>query len=775
MGTAPTFLALVLVAMASAGAPYLASGKCSSLVLNHAPAPKTVGAVYPVSVSSIQIGGAGAVGSVRNNTVLFTTGLLGGSIMSVGAGGALNYLTSGPQSTVTTFPASAIDADLSNGGGGIYLGGGVRTSQDTKAVYFSAGSSVYRLDESQVVTLLAGAYGKTGYSGDGGDARLAVTSGWLGFALAEELNAFFITDIWNQIVRKVDMGTGIITHFAGVLNGSLPTELRTATPGDGSLALDAVFAYPWHADYFKNALYVLDSGLYNVRRIDLATNRVKFVVGYSNAIPANAISPLMDIASSGVLATSILVEARYITMRPNGAMLLAGDESHTIREVSPTGIIRTLVGEPGVCAFRGDGGPARAAHVCSPWGVSAMEDGSLVIGDRGNNAIRYVDAASGVISTIAGGQSINAAQTLSAAVNNSGTAVAVMSNGDLMVTECGPNAKNFCFLNFARGTLTIFAGPPANISAAGYSGDGGPALGASFNPGGGGGMNFAIDSRNDDILFCDSWNHVIRRISNGIVTRVAGVPGKAGYRPSDEGAPALEAWLSRPSAVLMMPDTRDLLFIDAYNNCIRRIGSISGLITTFAGLCGSNQNPDNGCNFSPDGTPALGAILQTSGSAGSYSASSLSLTANGSVIFVDQLNMVRAIDRNGLLRTLVGVSCAAIAAGQTLQPLANNTPALAVSMPLIQQALVYTDGSVMFSGDSHAIWVVRDGMLVIVAGVPFQASCTADGSLLNRPSLLLQGRNGEIFVNELACASTRVFPLGASTICPPGYYCVSRI
>jgi len=49
----------------------------------------------------------------------------------------------------------------------------------------------------------------------------------------------------------------------------------------------------------------------------------------------------------------------------------------------------------------GDGGPALAAQFSSPHGLAVAADGSLLVSDRGNNRVRRIDPATGVITAFA--------------------------------------------------------------------------------------------------------------------------------------------------------------------------------------------------------------------------------------------------------------------------------------------------------------------------------------------------------------------------------------
>ncbi|MDP9068427.1 MAG: hypothetical protein M3N53_08820 [Actinomycetota bacterium] len=85
---------------------------------------------------------------------------------------------------------------------------------------------------------------------------------------------------------------------------------------------------------------------------------------------------------------------------PDGSIYIADRVNDRIRKVAPDGTITTVAGN-GTKGFGGDGGPAIAARLSSPYDVVVSEDGSIYVADTGNNRIRRI-APSGDISTFAG-------------------------------------------------------------------------------------------------------------------------------------------------------------------------------------------------------------------------------------------------------------------------------------------------------------------------------------------------------------------------------------
>src|SRR5436853_432637 len=88
-----------------------------------------------------------------------------------------------------------------------------------------------------------------------------------------------------------------------------------------------------------------------------------------------------------------------VAVDSSGNLYIADLGNERIRKIAAaTGIISTVAGN-GVLGFAGDGGAATNASLNSPASVAQDASGNLYIAEYVNNRIRKVDAATGIIRT----------------------------------------------------------------------------------------------------------------------------------------------------------------------------------------------------------------------------------------------------------------------------------------------------------------------------------------------------------------------------------------
>ena len=160
-----------------------------------------------------------------------------------------------------------------------------------------------------------------------------------------------------------------------------------------------------------------------------------------------------------------------------GNLYIADPANNRVRKVAlATGIISTVAGN-GTAGYAGDNGSATSAELQSPVGVALDINGNLYIADEGNNVVRIVNA-SGTIATVAGNNTTGYSGDNGPAIHASlydPTGIAVDSAGNLYIADAGNNRVRE--VAAATGIITTIAG----TGTTGYSGDHGPAASASLN------------------------------------------------------------------------------------------------------------------------------------------------------------------------------------------------------------------------------------------------------------------------------------------------------
>lgn len=207
-----------------------------------------------------------------------------------------------------------------------------------------------------------------------------------------------------------------------------------------------------------------------------------------------------------------------------------------------------------------------------------------------------------------------------AAELNAPQGIAIGPDGTLYIAD----TANQRIRAISAGQITTLAG----TGTSGFSGDGGAPSAAAFRSP----TALAVDPAGA-LLICDTGNHRIRRVANGVVTTVAG-NGIQGF--SGDGGPAPAAELDTPLGIVSFA-AGGLYVADAQNNRIRSVG-LDGIIHTLAGTGVSS--------FSGDGGPATQAKLALP--------NGLVLTSTG-LLFADASNQrLRLIDNSGRIVTVAG-------------------------------------------------------------------------------------------------------------------------
>ncbi len=237
-----------------------------------------------------------------------------------------------------------------------------------------------------LISTIAG-NGEKGYSGDGGPATAAALNEPYGVVVDRAGNVY-TADRLNRRVRRVDAATGVITTLAGTG--------EAAYSGDGGPAAQAGLAEPngLAFDAGERRLYIADVADHRVRAVDLAAGTIATFAGTGRGEHSGDGGPAREAGVFGARAVKIAADGTVYVLERQGSSLRAVDPH--------SGIIRTVAGT-GARGYSGDGGPALAAVFDAPKEMAIDRDGSLLIVDTENHAVRHIDRASGIVTLFAGG------------------------------------------------------------------------------------------------------------------------------------------------------------------------------------------------------------------------------------------------------------------------------------------------------------------------------------------------------------------------------------
>jgi sugar lactone lactonase YvrE len=243
---------------------------------------------------------------------------------------------------------------------------------------------IRRLDlKSNRVTTVAGS-GEKGYRGDGGPAIRAALNmpHEIQFDKAGNL---YIAERDNHVVRKVEATTGVISTVAG-------TGVE-GFGGDGGPGVKAQLRQP-HSILFDRdgTLLICDIGNQRIRRLHLDTGFIETYAGTGQAADTSDGAPVTGTPLRGPRTMALAPNGDlYLALREGNAILRIGARTQTLHRLAGTG-------EQG---YAGDGAPAVNAKLGGPKGL-AYAPGELFVADTENHAVRRIDLATGVITTVLG-------------------------------------------------------------------------------------------------------------------------------------------------------------------------------------------------------------------------------------------------------------------------------------------------------------------------------------------------------------------------------------
>lgn len=289
---------------------------------------------------------------------------------------------------------------------------------------------------------------------------------------------------------------------------------------------------------------------------------------------------------NGPASNACLNAFEFLCLDNTGDIYIADGLNSRIRKIDKTtGIITTVAGD-GTRNYNGDNIPATDAELYVPEGVCVDSVGNIYIADVGNNRIRKITISTGLITTVAGsgpsassfgGYSGDGAPATDAQLSDP-VGLAIDKWGNLYIGDYGNDVVRR--VDAATGIITTCAGKYSTSTysgaALGYSGDGGQATNATLS---GPVSVFCDDSGN--VFISDQFDNTVHKVDimTGVITTVAGngLPGNTG----DNGL-ATRAKLHEPGGIFI-DKLNNLYIADWQNGIVRKVDGRTNIITTVAG------------------------------------------------------------------------------------------------------------------------------------------------------------------------------------------------
>ena len=571
----------------------------------------------------------------------------------------------------------------------------------------------------------------------------------------------YVADSENHTVRKITTA-GVVTTLAGLAGNpgaadGTGTAARFNTPR--GVAVDSL-----------GNVYVADSGNQTIRKISAAG----VVTTFAGSAGISGSTDALGSAARFKSPFGLAVDAA-------GNVYVADELNHTIRKVTPVGLVTTLAGSAGnTGSADGLGG---AARFFTPAAVAVDSAGNVFVADTINCTIRKI-TASGFVTTFAGLAMYGGAAdgTGSAARFSYPAGVAVDGLGNVYV---GDTRNQTIRKVTASGVVTTQAGAAGLIGGAD-----GNAAAARFNTPSG----LALDATGH-IFIADNQNHTIRALTTatGNVTTFAGSATSSG----DSDGPGSSARFKSPQSVAV-DGSGNVYVADSDNYTIRKI-TPAGVVTTFAGLSGNPGFTDgtgssarllwphgvavdgSGNVYVADmgyqiirkitpaavvttfaGTPGIPGSTDGTGSAARFTnPRGVAADVAGNVYVADTQNLtIRKITPSGVVTTLAGLAGSFGAADGTGSAARFAFP-LGVATDAVGNVYVADTGN-------HTIRKISSGGVVTtlagVAGVSGFADGTGGAARFDQPSGLAADAAGNLYVTDSGNATIRkVTPAGVVT------------
>ena len=424
------------------------------------------------------------------------------------------------------------------------------------------------------------------------------------------------------------------------------------------------------------------------------------IAAYAAPYTARVIAGSDWIGDNGPSRDSLLFQAEGLATDRDGNLYISDAQSHRVRQITPAGIIRTIVGT-GVGGFSGDGGPASTAQLSSPYGLAVDMAGNIFIADLGNRRIRRV-GLDGTISTVSGETSFRAPRN-----------VAVDTVGNLYVSDFDSGSVYRISPSGAVSVVALLKYP----------------------------AGLALD-RSGTLYIGETGTHLVRKLENGVIRTVTTVPTPTGLAFDSQGtlhvADASGAGIFRipvtGTAAPLAIAARDVVFAPSSGALYSTDGKLVRSITASGNVVIAGRgNPAHG-----DYGPATEARLNNP--------IGLALDAVGNLYIADRdNNRIRRVDAQGMITTYAGTGLAGNA----------GDGGLAVAALLDQPAAISFDGAgnlyIADQGNGRIRMVNPSGIIFAATSMPIPEEVllpSLDTDVQLQPTSIIAGKNGVLYAAD---------------------------
>ena len=395
-----------------------------------------------------------------------------------------------------------------------------------------------------VVSTLAGTPGSMGSAdGIGAIGRFNLPRG----VSTDSVGNVYVVDTENHTLRKITP-VGEVSTLAGMVG------IYGSADGTGAAAS---FNNPsgLTTDSADN-IYVADTGNNTLRKITTASAVSTFVgmAGVSGS-------------ANGIGAAASFYNPTGVTTDSAGNIYVADINNHTLRKITPDGVVSTLAGAAGISGSTDNS--VVAARFNLPYGMATDSAGNIYVTEIGNDTIRKI-TPEGVVSTLAGTAGISGSSDgIGAAASfYNPWGVTTDNSGNVYVADTGNHTLRKITPDGVVSTLAGTAGISGSVDR--------PGAAARFNNP----IGVVTDSTGN-VYVADANNHTLRKITSvGVVSTIAGA---AGIKGNMDGI-GPEARFNTPIGVAT-DSTGNIYVSDASNHTIRKI-TPAGVVSTIVGRAG---------------------------------------------------------------------------------------------------------------------------------------------------------------------------------------------